>query len=345
MMSFEGKHIRYYNEQDKLDATYKPETKDSQTESPLHIDHDISYLTDNVYNEKEKLNYIEDRIPDYINVYYHTILKYNTEKLNEYAVGDLPLAEESTSEPNLETKYELEKEELDEEVEEKEKVEVCINRDIVDLEDQIKEEYEKLGQNDIALFKLKQEETDNLNTSDYQKTDSVKRRNSTIEVVYRDEETFRLRKQELEMNDILIDSQILNQKLRHDQKHIVEDLRNFQSKLCETLEKTKVFITESYEHEEIISKLRKQSNELAKEIEELRKELIEKRLTSSNAKRELENFEVALERVSNAFDNKRNEAYILMKKLENLQDVLSNLQTNRKVFVYNEADKILRKYC
>ncbi|XP_072380300.1 uncharacterized protein [Diabrotica undecimpunctata] len=299
-----------------------------------------------MYNEKEKLNYINDRIPDYINVYYNTILKREIENPNDYSIGDLPLVEESTTGPKLETKDEFEKVQVDENTRVNNLVDpnVCINRDIVGLEDQIERKYDRLGQNDTALFNQKQEKTDHLNTSNSQKCDSQKRRKSIVEIFYRDEQTYNLRRKELEMNDLLIDSEILNQKLRHDQKQIVEDLRNFQSKLCETLEKTKDLITESYESEEINSKLRKQSKELAKEVDELRKELIEKRLTTSNAKRELDNFEIALQRVSNAFDNKRNEAYSLMEKLSNLEDLLSNLQTNRKVFVYNEADKILRKY-
>ncbi|CAG9830680.1 unnamed protein product [Diabrotica balteata] len=348
MMSFEGKPIRYYNKEDILNDIYKSETKDSQTKliSHLHINHDTSYLSENIYNEKEKLNYIHDRMPDYINVYYNTILKRETENPNEYSIGDLPLVEQSTTGPKLATKDVLEKVQVDENTRINNLVDpnVCINRDIVDLEDQIERTYEKLSQNDTALFNLKQEKTDHLNTINYQKCDSQKPKNTTIEAFYRDEETYNLKRKELQMNDLLIDSEILNQKLRHEQKQLVEDLRNFQSKLCGTLEKTKVLITESYESEEINSQLRKQSNELAKEIDELRKELIEKRLTTSNAKRELDNFEIALQRVSNAFDNKRSEAYSLMEKLANLEDLLSNLQTNRKVFVYNEADKILRKY-
>ncbi|KAJ8921955.1 hypothetical protein NQ315_008589 [Exocentrus adspersus] len=137
-----------------------------------------------------------------------------------------------------------------------------------------------------------------------------------------DDEKYVLREKITDMKQLLTDLEVENTKLKLESEQLVEDAETYKKELNEAIEEAKATTKRNYELEDEIHRLKQVISDLENDNLRLKKEMIEELNEANRAKRVSADTEIALQHISEAYENKRKEVMQLTKRLEDAENII-----------------------
>ncbi|KAJ8968131.1 hypothetical protein NQ314_002452 [Rhamnusium bicolor] len=150
--------------------------------------------------------------------------------------------------------------------------------------------------------------------------------NEALRKLREDDEKYVLREKITDMKQLLTDLEVENTKLKFESEQLAEDVENYKKELNEAVEEAKRATKKNYELEDDKDRLKQTISDLENDNIKLKKEMIEELNEANRAKRVSVDTEIALQHISEAYENKRREAMQLTLQLEDAERIIKSFR-------------------
>lgn len=145
----------------------------------------------------------------------------------------------------------------------------------------------------------------------------------TIRKLREDDEKYVLREKMMDMKQLLTDLEVENTKLKLESEQLAEEMETYKKGLSEAVEEAKATSKRNIELDDEIYKLKQIISDLENDKLKLKKEMIEELNEANRAKRVSADTEIALQHISEAYENKRREVMQLTARLEDAENIIN----------------------
>lgn len=146
--------------------------------------------------------------------------------------------------------------------------------------------------------------------------------NEAIRKLRDDDEKYILREKLTDMKQLLTDLEVENTKLKLEGEQLAEDVESYKKELAQSIEEAKDMTKRNFELEDEIYRLKQTISGLENDNLKLKKEMIEELNEANRAKRVSADTEIALQHISEAYENKRREVMQLTARLEDAENII-----------------------
>ncbi|XP_072386159.1 uncharacterized protein [Diabrotica undecimpunctata] len=189
---------------------------------------------------------------------------------------------------------------------------------------------EKVRRNDKFEIKPQKNNTGEVITSLTKKLEEEERKyeesNEALRKLREDDEKYMLREKILDMKQLLTDLEVENTKLKYENEQLLQDIEHYKKQLDEALEETKATAKQCCALDDEKELLKKTISNLENERIRIKKAMIEEMNEANRAKRVSVDTEIALQHISEAYENKRKEIKSLMEQLEDAENIIKEFK-------------------